>query len=72
MELISVSSAKIVWLLNTLDLNPSGLNLVPDLIDGLVQQYEFDEPDEETAKATNGVKLKNGEFVKGDKPQGRA
>ena len=68
MELISVASAKVVWLLNTADLNPNGLNILHDLIDALAEEYDFDEPDNDAAKGTNGVKLKNGEFLKDEKP----
>lgn len=68
MELISVASAKVVWLLNTADLNPNGLSILRDLIDALAEEYDFDEPDSDAAKGTNGVKLKNGEFLKEEKP----
>lgn len=66
MELISVASAKAVWLVNTTDLNPKGLRILPQLTEALIEEYDFDEPAEDSSQPPNSIKLKNGEFQKGD------
>ncbi len=65
MELISVIAARSIWLVNTSDLNPKGLRLLPQLTDALVDAYDFDDPADETP-SPKGVMLRNGVFVKGE------
>jgi hypothetical protein len=67
MELISIISAKIIWLMNTADLNRRGLRVFPNLTNALTEAYDFDEqPD--TAPVTPGdgnqvsIKFVNGQF----------
>ena len=64
MELITVVSAKAIWLINTIDLYPKGLRILPQLTDALLEKYDFDEPAEDAAKPANSIKLKNGFFEK--------
>lgn len=64
MELISVVSAKAIWLINTLDLNPKGLRILPKLTEALIEAYDFDPPPQDPSNP-NSVKLKDGMFEKG-------
>ena len=63
MEPISVISAKAIWLINTNDLNPRGLRIMPQLSEALIDAYDFDAPPEDEAQSTS-MKLKNGLFEK--------
>ncbi len=63
MELISVTAAKVIWLVNVVDLNPKGLRIIPQLADALIDAYDFDALPED-APASNNIKLRNGVFVK--------
>src|SRR5215469_3462109 len=65
MEPISIISARVIWILNTLDLNPKGVRLLPQLTDALINAYDFDEPADEPRQQPNTVKLKDGMFEKG-------
>jgi hypothetical protein len=64
MELVSVASARTVWLVNTVDLNPKGLRILPALTEALVDAYDFDEPPDEPVDPPNSIKLKEGMFEK--------
>jgi len=64
MEVISVVSAKAIWLINTVDLNPKGHRILPQLTEALIDAYDFDEPPEDPSQSRNSVKLKNGVFEK--------
>lgn len=67
MELITIVSAKVVWIINTSDLNPKGVRLFPDLTDALTDTFDFDEqPDDApitpSSASQPGIKFKNGRF----------
>ena len=66
MDLISVASARAVWLVNAIDLNPRGLRILPPLTEALIDKYDFDPPPDqpEPPQSANSIKLKEGMFEK--------
>jgi len=64
MDLISVASARAVWLVNAIDLNPRGLRILPPLTEALIDKYDFDPPPDqpEPPQSANSIKLKEGMF----------
>jgi hypothetical protein len=63
MELISVASAKAIWLVNATDLNPQGHRILPQLTEALVETFDFDPPGDQQP-GQNSIKLKEGMFEK--------
>jgi hypothetical protein len=66
-ELLSVASAKSIWLMNLAELNPKGLRLFPNLSDALTDLYDFEEQADDAPTlpgnaSQSGIKFKNGQF----------
>jgi hypothetical protein len=71
MEVLSVLSAKSIWLTNLSELNPKGLRLFPNLSDALTDMYDFDEQPEDApikpgATPDLGIHFRNGQFETDD------
>lgn len=42
MELVSVATARVVWLLDIADLNPKGKSIFPEILEWLKEEYHFE------------------------------
>src|SRR5208283_2331410 len=42
MELVSVATARVVWLLDITDLNPRGKSIFPEILEWLEEEYHFE------------------------------
>jgi len=63
-KLLAVNSARAIWLVRTIFLNPNGRSLVPAIV-GLAGRYKFTKlpPPESLATQPLDMKFENGEFI---------
>jgi hypothetical protein len=64
MELIKVQLARSIWLFDTQELNPRGLNLYPDIYQALIKQFHFSSfPKLEDLSSGQNLHFKQGRFL---------
>ncbi|MFL6604785.1 MAG: hypothetical protein ACJ8R9_26095 [Steroidobacteraceae bacterium] len=70
MKILAVNSARAIWLVNTLRLNPRGRSLVPVIV-GLAERYKFSKLPQANSLTTQPLDLKfeGGVFVASDGTQ---
>ena len=66
MKLLSVGLARVAWMFDVNELNPSGKDIFTHLLPSLIEDYKFKTHPTASDDLSQGIKFTRGEFVKED------